>query len=129
MTDMKNNDSGIQKIIIIDDNINIHQDFIKILSINKQNNSSEFEKNLFDAPAPIPDNASNNLPQFEIDTALQGLEGIEKIAKAYESGHPFSIAFVDVRMPPGLDGIETIKRIYPIDPNIQVVICSAFSDY
>lgn len=115
-----------QKIIIIDDNANIHQDFIKILTTNKVSASSELEKGLFDLPS---DASPSNLPIFEIDTALQGIEGINKISDAFKDGNPFSIAFVDVRMPPGLDGIETIKRIYPIDPNIQVVICSAFSDY
>lgn len=115
-----------QKIIIIDDNANIHQDFIKILTSNKTAQTTELEKGLFDLPS---DTTLSNLPTFEIHTALQGLEGIHKIDEAFKEGHPFSIAFVDVRMPPGLDGIETIKRIYPIDPNIQVVICSAFSDY
>jgi diguanylate cyclase (GGDEF)-like protein len=114
-----------QKIIIIDDNVNIHQDFIKILNSSKPKMQSELENNLFgQANQPLA-----LLPDFEIHTAIQGLEGIEKIAEASAAGLPFSIAFVDVRMPPGLDGIETIKRIFPIDPNIQVVICSAFSDY
>ncbi|MGB0330899.1 MAG: ATP-binding protein, partial [Planctomycetota bacterium] len=40
-----------------------------------------------------------------------------------------AVAFVDVRMPPGIDGVQTIKRLWEIDPNIQCVICSAFSDY
>lgn len=114
-----------QKIIIIDDNVNIHKDFIKILTPNKPNKQSKLEEDLFGSPSePHVD-----FPEFEIHTATQGLEGIEKIAEAASSNRPFSIAFVDVRMPPGLDGIETIKRIYPIDPHIQIVICSAFSDY
>ncbi len=122
---IESNSPAPQKIIIIDDNVNIHQDFIKILSSNKSNQQSDLEKDLF-GPSTT---AQISLPEFEIHTAIQGLEGIEKISDAFSNGTPFSIAFVDVRMPPGLDGIETIKRIYPIDPNIQVVICSAFSDY
>ena len=114
-----------QKIIIIDDNVNIHQDFIKILNSIKKEEPSSLEKALFGQTTP----AADIFPEIEIHTAAQGLEGVEKIAEAYSVGIPFSIAFVDIRMPPGLDGIETIKKIYPIDPNIQVVICSAFSDY
>lgn len=122
---LENSTNSHQKIIIIDDNINIHQDFMKILNTNKLSLPSDLEKELLGPSIASP----SHLPEFEIHTALQGLEGIEKISDAYAGGKPFSIAFVDVRMPPGLDGIETIKRIYPIDPNIQVVICSAFSDY
>lgn len=122
---LENNPSLPQKIIIIDDNVNIHQDFMKILNANKTKTPSALEKGLFGISAEL----TSHLPEFEIHTALQGLEGIEKISDAFNTGNPFSIAFVDIRMPPGLDGIETIKRIYPIDPNIQVVICSAFSDY
>ena len=46
-----------------------------------------------------------------------------------EAELPFSVAFVDMRMPKGMDGLETIKRIWKIDPNLQVVICTAFSDH
>jgi PAS domain S-box-containing protein len=39
------------------------------------------------------------------------------------------MAFVDVRMPPGWDGIETIAKIWDVYPDLQIVICTAYSDY
>ncbi|WP_324602954.1 response regulator, partial [Legionella drancourtii] len=69
------------------------------------------------------------LPHFQIDTALQGQEGVKLIKKAFKDGNPYALAFVDIRMPPGWDGIETIKHIWKIDPEIQMVICTAYSDY
>ena len=39
------------------------------------------------------------------------------------------MAFVDMRMPPGWDGLETIGRLWDVDPDLQVAICSAHSDY
>ena len=45
------------------------------------------------------------------------------------AGRNFELAFVDVRMPPGIDGVETLHRIWEIDPDLQAVICTAFSDY
>jgi DNA-binding NtrC family response regulator len=39
------------------------------------------------------------------------------------------MAFVDVRMPPGWDGIEVTPRLWVADPNLQIVICTAYSDY
>ena len=66
---------------------------------------------------------------FEIDSAYQGQEGLEKVRLAREAGRPYALAFVDVRMPPGWDGIETISRIWEQCPDLQAVICTAYSDY
>src|SRR5258705_6555896 len=66
---------------------------------------------------------------FELDSAFQGKEGLEMVKKALEEGRPYAVAFVDVRMPPGWDGIETITRIWEVDPNLQIVVCTAYADY
>ena len=66
---------------------------------------------------------------FEIDSAFQGEEGLEKMLAAKEADRPYALAFVDVRMPPGWDGIETIRRLWEADSDLQVVVCTAYSDY
>ena len=66
---------------------------------------------------------------FEIDLALQGKEGLQRVQQALAEGRPYAMAFIDVRMPPGWDGIETTGRIWRVDPDLQVVICTACSDY
>lgn len=115
------------KIIIIDDNPSIHQDFVKILTpIEQTDHLDDLKEKVFGGEKS---KTNRVLPRFQIDTATQGQEGVEKIKLAAESKNPFSLAFVDIRMPPGWDGIETIKHIWKIDPNIQVVIYTAFSDY
>ena len=116
------------RIIVIDDNAAIHEDFIKIL---KQQDLSEINKlsvKMF-GKTESGKAEDNLLPIFEIDTATQGQEGVERIREALNAGKPYSLAFVDIRMPPGWDGIETIKHIWEIDKEIQVVICTAYSDY
>ncbi len=60
---------------------------------------------------------------------MQGEEGLKKLQEAQQAGRPFHVAFVDMRMPPGWDGVQTIQRLWEVDPNVQVVICTAFSDY
>ncbi len=117
------------RIIVIDDNPAIHQDFIKILTANKEENKADthiiaMEREIFGEPEK-----EEGLPEFEIETASQGKEGVQKIKKALEEGRPYSLAFVDIRMPPGWDGIETIKHIWELDQTVQVVICTAYSDY
>ncbi|HEY6229526.1 MAG TPA: response regulator, partial [Verrucomicrobiae bacterium] len=80
---------------------------------------------LFDKQAAPKEVAAD----FEIDSAYQGQDGLEKIKTALAENRPYALAFVDVRMPPGWDGIETIGRIWEIYPELQVVICTAYSDY
>ena len=66
---------------------------------------------------------------FEVDCASQGQEGYAKVLAAVKEGRPYATAFVDVRMPPGWDGIETVERIWAEYRDLQVVICTAYSDY
>ncbi len=66
---------------------------------------------------------------FEIDSAFQGKDGLDCVMRAKTSLRPYALAFVDVRMPPGWDGVETISRLWKVDPDLQVVICTAHSDY
>jgi diguanylate cyclase (GGDEF)-like protein/PAS domain S-box-containing protein len=118
------------RIIVIDDNPSIHQDFIKILSGTNGSASDtgtaldKINMQLFGKKKEV-----TMLGKLKIDTASQGSEGVDKIKAAIAEGDPYSLAFVDIRMPPGWDGIETIKHIWEIDKDIQVVICTAYSDY
>lgn len=114
------------RILIIDDNRAIHDDFLKILR-PADSGSADLDSAaalLFDDPVPGP-----AMPQFEIDSAYQGQEGLEMVRHALREGRPYATAFVDIRMPPGWDGVETIQRIWQEAPDLQVVICTAFSDY
>src|SRR5207247_995263 len=69
------------------------------------------------------------LARFEIDSAFQGKEGLERVQRAVQTSSPYAMAFIDVRMPPGWDGIETTWKIWEVYPDLQVVICTAYSDY
>src|SRR5580658_2748974 len=95
------------KIIIIDDNPSIHRDFIKILKTESYDELDKLSMDLFSQAKE-----KYSLPIFEIDTASQGQEGVARIKEALEQGNPYALAFVDIRMPPGWDGIETIKHIW-----------------
>jgi diguanylate cyclase (GGDEF)-like protein len=68
-------------------------------------------------------------PQFELASAYQGQDGVQMARAAVSTGHPYAMAFVDMRMPPGWDGLETIEQLWKIDPEVQVVVCSAYTDY
>jgi two-component system, sensor histidine kinase and response regulator len=114
------------RILVIDDNRAIHDDFRKILikSSNRPSDLEEDEETLFGDKT-----VKFQMPIFEIDSAYQGQEGLNLIEKSLLNGRPYALAFVDVRMPPGWDGIETTCKIWEKYPDLQVVICTAYSDY
>jgi len=114
------------RILVVDDNRAIHDDFRKILNGTQGPSSvlADLEAALFATRSP-----STCGIHFEIDSAFQGQEGLALVKRAVEAGEPYATAFVDVRMPPGWDGIETTARIWEVDPDLQIVICMAFSDY
>ncbi len=115
------------RILVIDDNPSIHEDFRKILGPADAELAQELDADeaaLFGETADAP-----RLASFQIDSAFQGEEGLVKVRSAAVNGVPYAVAFVDVRMPPGWDGIETISRIWKEFPDLQIVICTAYSDY
>jgi diguanylate cyclase (GGDEF)-like protein len=115
-----------QRILVIDDNQAIHQDFKKVLGGGLESAANLAAAELVLLGESVPQNLQ---PTFEIDSALQGQDGVAQARNALEAGRPYAMAFVDMRMPPGWDGLETIERLWAVDPNVQVVICSAHSDY
>ena len=116
-----------RRILIVDDNESIHDDFRKILCRPAQSNKmlDKAAAALFGRPLPEP----QSFCEFELAHAQQAQEGINLVDEAVAQGRPFALAFVDVRMPPGCDGVETVRRLWAIDPHLQVVICTAHSDY
>jgi len=115
-----------QRILLVDDNESIHEDFRKILtpSASVSDDLLATEAALFGDVLPEIDQV-----QFDLICANQGQEGYEMVQQAAKHGKPFAMAFVDMRMPPGWDGLETISNIWSEFPDIEMVICTAFSDY
>ncbi len=114
------------RILLVDDNPAIHDDFCKILLAPQTRDTSleEAEAILFEAPRPAPPVAT-----FEVESAFQGVEALERVREAVAADAPYALAFIDVRMPPGWDGIATAEELWRADPALQVVICTAYADY
>jgi two-component system sensor histidine kinase/response regulator len=122
---MNINPNHNHRILVIDDNQAIHEDFKKILSQKAEDNDlAEDDAVMFGETG-----SKIELPHFEIDSAFQGRDGLVLIEKSLLEGRPYAMAFVDVRMPPGWDGVETTAQIWQKYPDLQVVICTAYSDY
>jgi two-component system sensor histidine kinase/response regulator len=119
-----------RRILVIDDNKDIHADFRKIFSAvhSPSPELTNLENDLFGRATDRPP-VHASLSDIVLDSAYQGEEGAELVVKAHREGTPYLLAFVDVRMPPGLDGVQTIKKIWQSVPDLPCVICTAFSDY
>lgn len=112
------------RILVIDDNPSIHEDFGKILcGASSSEELDDLEADLFGSET------QSMRDEYQLDSAYQGEEGLAKVQAARALGQPYALIFVDMRMPPGWDGVQTIDHIAAEDPDVQLVICTAFSDY
>ena len=117
-----------RRIIVIDDNSSIHGDFQKILGGPVAAGTNDLEAMAASFFGNSETKSGGGLT-YGLKTASQGQEGLEIVKAAFEANQPIHVAFVDIRMPPGWDGIETIEQLWKVDPDLQTVICSAYSDY
>ncbi len=121
------------RILIVDDNESIHDDFRKILSAPRTKESHKdlqlIEMELFEEDETVSTMNSVEELVYRIDSAFQGLESVKMVDEAAGEDDPYAMVLMDVRMPPGINGIEAIERIWKKHPYTEMVIVTAFSDY
>ena len=114
------------RVLLVDDNTEIHEDFRKVLAAGRDTQELDALAALMTGQTR-PNTSPSACPR--IDSAYQGKDALKLVEHAMHEARPYSLAFVDMRMPPGWDGVETIERLWKADPELQVIICSAYSDY
>jgi len=119
-------DTRNRRILIVDDTRAIHDDFRKILcaDLRPPDALDNLRATLFGASGRAPEAV-----RFVIESAFQGEEAAAKVKAALDAAEPYAMAFVDMRMPPGWDGLETIEHLWRLDPRLEIVICTAYSDH
>jgi CheY-like chemotaxis protein len=118
---------GKRRILIIDDSEAIHVDFRRVLTPEKSVGQGELdtlEEEIFGAPSRAPTE-----PEFEVDTVFQGQEAVARVRQALAEGRPYALLFLDYQMPPGWNGMETLRQLRKVAPTVPVVFFSAYSDY
>ncbi|MEQ1753263.1 MAG: hybrid sensor histidine kinase/response regulator [Micropepsaceae bacterium] len=113
------------RILVIDDEEPMRCSFrdALITSALPSQRLSDLESELFG-----PSTKQNAENAFDVSIASQGLEGVEAVRAALDEGKPFGVVFIDMRMPPGIDGVEAACLIRAIDPQINIVIVTGYSD-
>ncbi|MBC7378766.1 MAG: response regulator [Burkholderiaceae bacterium] len=110
------------RILLVDDMPSIHEDFRKVLTPARGSASLDEAEGLLFGTSSTPRAA------LELDCASSGEEGLRLLRAAAVEGRPYALAFVDMRMPAGWDGVRTIEELWCEDSQLQVVICTAYSD-
>ena len=115
-----------RRVLIVDDQDEIHIDFQEILS---EKNRPAASDDLADAFLPgSSERSTTYLPSFELSHASSGDEAYQIVKAATQANRPFAVAYIDIRMPPGIDGVETIRRIREFEKNLEIVIMTAYTD-
>lgn len=120
---MESGDCWNNRVLIVDDQEEIHDDFEEILKPGISGSSTDELAKSF-----ISEVDDNFLPEFELFHARSGEEAYEIVKAGKESNRPIAVAHIDVRMPPGIDGIETTRMIRQIEKDIEIVIMTAYTD-
>jgi two-component system sensor histidine kinase/response regulator len=113
-------------VLVVDDNQAIHHDVRTLLSSNGGPDDLDAL-----ASEVLGTECEQNaaLPVYHLDSAYQGEDAVLAVRQGLDVGHLYALALVDMRMPPGWDGVKTIQRIWELDSDMQITICSAYSDY
>lgn len=114
------------RLLVVDDNASILEVFRKILAPADAPSGGyeRLKSSLFGTSAAV----EPERPTFQVDLAASGAVGFEMVTRARADGSPYAAAFVDMRMP-GWDGLTTIEAMWRADPNVQIVVCTAYSDH
>lgn len=111
------------RILVVDDNPEIHRDFVRVLTSAAKPALEALDAQLFG------ERPQRHAPAYLIESASQGEQAVEMARAAIARGEPYDLAFVDARMPPGMDGVQTIAQLWELDHSLHVVLCSAYADY
>ncbi|PCJ63370.1 MAG: hypothetical protein COA79_00760 [Planctomycetota bacterium] len=116
------------RILIVDDNPAIHEDISKALNLSSQKMNENFdslEKEIFgDLNSP-----KTKQPSFIINHAFSTNEAFSKIELAQRENNPYALVFMDIKMPPGMDGLKASQIILTKYPHLEIVLCTAFTEY
>ena len=115
------NDYRTHRVLVIDDTVGIHKAIRRMLRGCRAGTAGAHAASQHEPGQPPM--------QFAIDSAYQGQDGVALVRQAASEGRPYTLAFVDLRMPPGWDGLETIEHLWAEVPECNVVICTGYSDH
>lgn len=117
-------------MLLVDDDHAIHEDYRRCLTTPASDGRlQELRSAVFGAPAPDPGPPRLEPTKFSLVHAYQGQEALQLVKRDKVRGTGFAVAFVDMRMPPGWNGVETVRELRAVDSELSFVVCTAYSDF
>ena len=110
------------RVLVVDDQKDIHDDFKEML-LPRAAAADDLAASFLGGEEP-----DHRLPEFELLHAMGGEEACELVARAARDERPIAVAYIDIRMPPGIDGVETVRRIRRVDRAIEIVLMTAYTE-
>lgn len=122
-------DFDTRRLLVVDDTESVHTVFQRIFPAEPSSGRAldQLSRELFGGTQPAA--GARSEPMYAVDFTTQGLEAVELAKTRMDEGKPYCVAFVDMVMPPGINGVETTKMLWSIDPHVQVVLCTAYSEF
>jgi CheY-like chemotaxis protein len=120
-----------RRVLIVDDQADLREQVVRLL---RQSGTATETQSLIDQirqriSRPASAEGGDNRPRYQVDAVSQGRDAYERVKSAWAANKPYACIFLDMRMPPGWDGLETAQRIRSVDKELQIVIMTAYSDH
>ncbi len=115
------------RVLVVDDESSVLAAYREVLTGSTPASPSEVDRlraRLFNKPTLLAEPTT----QFEVHTATQAEAGVELARTQRASGCGFDVVFLDMRMPPGHDGAWAAEALRALDPTLDLVIATAYSD-
>lgn len=120
---------GLKRILLVEDNSGIHKEFYKAFETQENDPLLEATKKMLFGKMAAAASKIENEATLLLHSAYRGREAVDMVRKATLAGEFYSVVFMDVHMPHGLDVVETVKQLWQVDPDLQIVIFSAQLNY
>lgn len=119
------------RLLVVDDDPSVAAAYKLVLEEPNRSKDGENDSSLDDLEAELFGSSEKKESShgWRVSFLDQGLDAVAEVRRSLEANDPVTAVFLDVRMPPGIDGYETAKRIRQLDKNVHIVIVTAFSDY
>jgi diguanylate cyclase (GGDEF)-like protein len=116
---------AVNRVLVVDDDVLLIEEYLRCLGEDYEPDSAtttltDLEKVLFG-----DETDEKGAARFHVDSCNQGDAAVEAVEKAVSKGEHYAVVFIDVRMPPGIDGIEAARRIRKLDPDVNIVVVTA----
>ena len=119
------------RVLVVDDNRELWHNYDEVLALQRSPVSEELQqlvRTVFDYKEhEVHDNYLFN--SITLDYSHTATDANNKIDAAYVNGKPYHVIFIDVQMPPDVDGITATRQIWEKHPEQQIILCTAYSKY